>query len=145
MTIEQGTTKNIDVITLQRDLLQDQQQTGFIILSDDELNEEEGSFDNVSGLLQATKDVFLNAAAFDFSATFYRPRGIDSEYGKLLINGIEMNKLYNGRPQWSNWGGLNDVQRNQVFSVGLAPSEVSFGEIAGTTNIIMRASEYTKG
>ena len=145
VTIEQGTTKNIDVITLQRDLLQDQQQTGFIILADDELNEEEGSFDNVSGLLQATKDVFLNAAAFDFSSTFYRPRGLDSEYGKLLINGIEMNKLYNGRPQWSNWGGLNDVQRNQVFSVGLAPSEVSFGGIAGTTNIIMRASEYTKG
>lgn len=145
VTVEEGITKNLDFITLPRDLMEDQQQTGFIVLADDELNEEEGSFDNVSGLLQATKDVFLNAAAFDFSSTFYRPRGFDSEYGKLLINGIEMNKLYNGRPQWSNWGGLNDVQRNQVFSMGMAPSEVSFGGIAGTTNIIMRASEYTKG
>ncbi|MFO8146089.1 MAG: TonB-dependent receptor, partial [Gillisia sp.] len=51
----------------------------------------------------------------------------------------------NGRPQWGNWGGLNDVQRNQVFSMGLTSSDVSFGGIAGTTNIIMRASAFSKG
>ncbi|WP_424492573.1 TonB-dependent receptor [Salinimicrobium sp. GXAS 041] len=145
VVIEEVAVKELGVVLLRPDLLQDQQQASFISLADDELDEEEGGFDNVSGLLQATRDVFLNAAAYDFSASFFRPRGFDSEHGKVLINGIEMNKLYNGRPQWSNWGGLNDVQRNQVFSMGLSPSEVSFGGLAGTTNIIMRASEYTKG
>src|SRR5690606_7201566 len=61
------------------------------------------------------------------------------------INGIEMNKIFNARPLWSNWGGLNDVQRNQVFSMGLVPSEVGFGGLAGSTNIVMRASKYGKG
>ena len=145
VTIEEGMVKDLGLLLLQPDLLQDQQRSGIISLTDQELDEEEGGFDNVSGLLQATKDAFLNAAAFDFSQTFFRPRGLNSEDGIILINGIEMNKLYNGRPLWSNWGGLNDVQRNQVFSMGLEPSGVSFGGLAGTTNIIMRASEYSQG
>lgn len=145
VTAEKGKTRSLGIVTLQPQILPDQQPMATISLSDHELDEEEGGFDNISGLLQATKDVFLNAAAFDFSPTFFRPRGFDSDNGKLLINGIEMNKLFNGRPQWSDWGGLNDVQRNQVFSMGLEASEVSFGGLAGTTNIIMRASEYAPG
>src|SRR5690606_22756085 len=101
--------------------------------------------DNIAGLLQASRDVFLNAAAFDFSQTFFRPRGLESERGKVYVNGVEMNKLFNGRPQWSNWGGLNDVQRNQVFSMGMIPMDVGFGGLAGSTNIIMRASKYSGG
>ncbi|HET8753508.1 MAG TPA: carboxypeptidase-like regulatory domain-containing protein, partial [Salinimicrobium sp.] len=145
VTIQNGATRSLGTINLQPQILPDQQQLSTISLADHELDEEEGGFDNISGLLQSTKDVFLNAAAFDFSPTFFRPRGLDSDNGKLLINGIEMNKLFNGRPQWSNWGGLNDVQRNQVFSMGLDASEVSFGGLAGTTNILMRASEYAPG
>ncbi|HEY9184854.1 MAG TPA: carboxypeptidase-like regulatory domain-containing protein, partial [Salegentibacter sp.] len=143
--IEPGVEKDLDLIPFQPDLLQEQLQISTISLSADELNEDEASVDNISGLLQASRDVFLNAAAFDFSQTFFRPRGYDSAHGKVLINGIEMNKIFTGRPQWSNWGGLNDVQRNQVFSMGLSPSEVSFGGLAGSTNIIMRASRYSRG
>ncbi len=93
----------------------------------------------------ASRDIFLSAASFDFSATFFSPRGLDNEYGKVLINGLEMNKLFNGRPQWSNWGGLNDVTRFQEFSMGSTPSEFTFGSLAGTTNISMRASQMRKG
>ncbi len=118
---------------------------GVVLLSEDDLNDDEGGADNTAGLLQSSRDVFLNTAAFEFSATFFRPRGFNSENGKLLINGIEMNKIQNGRPQWSDWGGLNDAQRNQVFSNGLAPSEYTFGGVGGSNNIIMRASEYREG
>jgi hypothetical protein len=40
---------------------------------------------------------------------------------------------------------LNDVQRNQVFSMGMLPAEVGFGGLGGSTNIIMRASKYQGG
>ena len=116
-----------------------------ISLSDAELLSEEADFDNISGILQSVRDPYLTAAAFDFSQTFYRVRGLGAEQAKLLINGVEMNKFYDGRPQWSNWGGLNDVQRNQVFSIGISPNEVAFGNLGGTTNIIMRASKYQQG
>lgn len=142
--VEVEKTKKLGFIGLEPSL-QSEQNMGVISLADNELSQVNGSFDNISGLLRATKDVFLNAAAFDFSPTFFRPRGLNSNHGKVLINGIEMNKLYNGRPQWSNWGGLNDVQRNRVFSMGMAPSSVSFGGLAGTTNIVMRAAKYTEG
>ncbi|NGX82935.1 TonB-dependent receptor [Aequorivita sp. KMM 9714] len=132
-------------ILLEVDLDALESEIGVISLSDDQLDEDEGTSDNISGLLQASKDVFLNAASYDFSTTFFRPRGYSSEHGKLLINGLEMNKIYNGRPQWSNWGGLNDVQRNQMFSMGISANEYTFGHLAGTTNIIMRASQYSKG
>ncbi len=132
-------------ILLDIDLQEIEAQIGIIGLSDDQLDEDESTSYNVAGLLQASRDVFLNAASYDFSTTFFRPRGYDSEDGKVLINGLEMNKLYNGRPQWSNWGGLNDAQRNQMFSIGISGNEYTFGDLAGTTNIIMRASQYRQG
>ncbi|CAM1334517.1 carboxypeptidase-like regulatory domain-containing protein [Tenacibaculum aestuariivivum] len=118
------------------------EDTGIIILTDDELNDDTSTSDNISGLLQATKDTYLRAAAFEWSSSFYKIKGLGSENAKVLINGIEMNKLYNGSPQWSNWGGLNDVLRNQNFTNGLLPSTYTFGGVLGTTNMNTRASEY---
>jgi len=143
--IQKGKTINIDPILLELDLSKVEARIGLISLSDNELNQEEGMAFTISGLLQASNDVFLNAAAYDFSATFFRPRGLDNAYGAVLINGIIMNKQFNGRPNWGNWGGLNDVQRNREFSMGLSANDYSFGDIAGTTNIIMRASKYRQG
>ncbi len=116
-----------------------------ITLSDDELNDDTSGADNISGLLSSSRDVFQRTAAFEFSASFFRLRGLDSDNGSVLINGIEMNKLYNGRPQWSNWGGLNDVVRNQELTTGLTPSVYNFGGVLGTTNINTRASTYRQG
>jgi hypothetical protein len=99
-------------------------------------------FDNAdletaSGLLQATRDVFLSRAAFDFSQVYFKVRGYDSNEGRVLINGIPMNRIWDGRPQWNNWGGLNDVTRNQELNYGLSPSENSFGGLLGNTFIDM--------
>ncbi|MUP45258.1 TonB-dependent receptor [Gramella sp. BOM4] len=138
-------SKELGVIYLQPDPAFEMRQQNIISLTEAELLEAVSELDNISGILQSSRDVFLNAASFDFSQTFFRPRGLGAEYGKLLINGIEMNKYSDGRPQWSNWGGLNDVQRNQVFSNGISPNDYQFGGLGGTTNIIMRASKYQKG
>ncbi len=145
VTIQAGENNELATILMAVDLVSVESQIGVISLSDDQLDGDDGTAYNVSGLLQASKDVFLNAASYDFSATFFRPRGYDAQNGKVLINGLEMNKMYDGRPQWSNWGGLNDVQRNQMFSMGMSANEYTFGDLAGTTNIIMRASQYRKG
>ena len=123
----------------------DNEDLSTITLTDDELNDDSNAADNISGLLQSSKDIYLRSAAFEFSSSFFKIKGLDSENASLLINGIEMNKIYSGRPQWSNWGGLNDVTREQEFSAGLAPSNYTFGGILGTTNINVRASEAKPG
>ena len=135
-------------IILQTDLSANDNITSnlqLIILSDDELNEDDQAAGNISGLLQSTQDVFLRTAAFEFSSSFFRVRGLDSELGAVQINGIPMNKLFNGRPQWSNWGGLNDMLRNQELSLGSQSSDYNFGGLIGSTNISTRASEYRVG
>jgi hypothetical protein len=145
IVVNEGQTVDISGMTLDYDS-SDKTDLFIISISDDNLNsEDDGLTDNISGLLQASRDQFLNAAAFDFSATFFRPRGLDNANGKVLINGIEMNKQFTGRPQWGNWGGLNDVQRNQEFTMGMSANDYSFGDLAGTNNIVMRASRYREG
>ena len=116
-----------------------------ISLSDDELNDDTSASDNISGLLNSSMDVFYRTAAYEFSSSFFKVRGLDSDNAIVQINGIKMNKLYNGRPQWSNWGGLNDVLRNQELSNGSIPLKYNFGGILGSNNINIRASEYGQG
>ena len=139
-----GMTVDLGTILLYEDL-SEEEDLSTVTLTDDELNDDTSAADNISGLLQASQDIYLRTAAFEFSSSFFRIRGLDSENGKVLINGIEMNKLYNGRPQWSNWGGLNDVLRNQEFSNGLRASDYTFGGILGSTNINVRPSEQRTG
>ena len=119
---------------------------GFISLSEEDLHEDDNGETNIiSGLLVSSKDVFLKTVAYEFSPTFFKPRNLGSEYSKVLLNGVSMNKIYNGRPQWSNWGGLNDVLRNQEFTLNTAASNFTFGGISGSTNINTQSSIYRKG
>ena len=144
IVINEGETINITDMIMDIDV-SDSIDMSVITLSDDELNDDAGGADNISGMLQSSQDVFQRTAAFEFSSSFFRIRGLDSENSTMLINGIEMNKMYDGRPQWSNWGGLNDVLRNQELSSGWAPSEYTFGGALGSTNINVRASSYREG
>lgn len=143
IVIKEGETLRLSDLIIQLD---DSDNDLFTItLTDDELNEDTTGADNISGLLSASQDIFQRAAAFEFSSSFFRVRGLNSENGNVLMNGIEMNKISDGRPQWSNWGGLNDVLRGQELSMGLAPSSYNFGGLLGSTNINLRASSYRSG
>jgi len=141
--IEEGKVVDLSTIILNQDLGEADDFT--ISLSEDELDSDESVASNTSGILQSSKDAFARAAAFDFSGTFFRVRGLDSENGTMLLNGIKMNKVFNGRPQWSDWGGINDVMRNQDFVNGSKANDYTFGGVGGTTNVNMRASRYRKG
>lgn len=143
--IEAGKELDLGVLKLYP-IFKDEIDASIISLSEDELSEDEkGGSENVSGILQSSRDVFLRTAAFNFGQARFRVRGYDSANGDVLMNGIKMNKINDGRPQWSNWGGLNDATRNQEFTNGLAASDRTFGGILGSTNINTRATNYRAG
>jgi hypothetical protein len=127
------------------DIYSDEIPAALITLLDSDLSDDNSSSEMTSGLLQSSKDAFMQAAAFNWGQARFRVRGLDSENGTMMLNGIVMNKIYDGRPQWNNWGGLNNVLRNQEFSVGTAPSNYSFGGVLGTQQIFTKASMYRKG
>ena len=140
----EGNPIELGSILLKRDITLEQTDN-LITLTDADLSDDAGTIENATGLLQATRDVFLTRAAFDFGQAFFRVRGYDSQNGQVLINGMPMNKFLDGRPQWNNWGGLNDVVRNQEFTNGLEANDYTFGGILGNTNINTRPSRLRQG
>ena len=122
-----------------------EQQASLITITENDLGDDNSGSESTAGLLQASRDVFQQSAAFNWGQARFRIRGLDNEYGSTMINGITMNKIYDGRPQWSNWGGLNDATRNQEFTMGSAPADNTFGGILGTQVINTRASTYRPG
>lgn len=139
-----GKVLDLGVIVFEVDQTEEQ-QLSLITITENDLGDDNSGSESTSGLLQASRDAFQQTAAFNWGQARFRIRGLDNEYSTTMINGISMNKIYDGRPQWSNWGGLNDATRNQEFTSGSAPSDYTFGGILGTQEINTRASLYRKG
>ncbi|UPZ16908.1 TonB-dependent receptor [Flavobacterium humidisoli] len=139
-----GQDINLGILQLE-DTYSDEVPGALITLSENDFSDDNSSSEMTSGLLQSSRDAFMQASAFNWGQARFRIRGLDSENAITMLNGIPMNKIYDGRPQWSNWGGLNNVLRNQEFSVGTAASNYTFGGVLGTQQIFTRASLYRKG
>ena len=115
-----------------------------VIFLDSDFDESSSSVNDASTLLNASRDVFNNIAAYNFGSLRYRVRGNDSKYSEVMINGIPMNDPETGRPVYANWGGLNDAFRNAVMAEGLGKTYAGFGRLGGLTAYSTRASEYRK-
>ncbi|MBL0736090.1 carboxypeptidase-like regulatory domain-containing protein [Flavobacterium sp. GN10] len=139
-----GQNINLGILQLE-DTYSDEVPAALITLSDNDFSDDNSSSEMTSGLLQSSRDAFMQASAFNWGQARFRIRGLDSENGTMMLNGMAMNKIYDGRPQWGNWGGLNNLLRNQEFSVGTAASNYTFGGVLGTQQIFTRASLYRKG
>ncbi len=137
-------TLDVGMMFLEEDITSEQ-QLSLVTITENDLGDDNSGSESTAGLLQSSRDAYQQAAAFNWGQARFRMRGLDNEYGVTMINGISMNKIYDGRPQWSNWGGLNDATRNQEFTLGSAPSDYTFGGILGTQEINTRASLYRKG
>ncbi|MBC7606766.1 MAG: carboxypeptidase-like regulatory domain-containing protein [Burkholderiales bacterium] len=139
-----GKILDLGIVVFDEDITQEQQNS-LTVISDSDLGDEGNSSESTTSLLQSSRDVFLQAAAYNFGQARFSVRGIDNEYSNVMINGVSMNRVADGRPQYGDWGGLNDATRNQEFTNGSAPSDYVFGGIAGTQEINTRASLYRPG
>lgn len=114
-----------------------------VTLTEDEF--EQGSeSQNVSGVLAASRDAFISAAAFTFGPMRFRIRGYDAGFTEVLFNGVPVNDLEDGFVSWNDWGGLNDVTRYRETDLGLAVAPYAFGGVGGASNFDTRASLQRK-
>jgi uncharacterized alpha/beta hydrolase family protein len=90
---------------------------------------------NISGVLTASRDPYLAAAAFTFGPLRYQLRGYSRDQLEVYMNGLPMNDLEMGSAFFGQWGGLNDVFRNQSVVFGLQPGEEGFGGLTGSSGI----------
>lgn len=111
----------------------------------DALEDENAENQDVSGLLQSSRDIFNSTAGFNFGVARYRIRGYDSENFVVTMNGVTLNNPETGRAIWALWGGLNDITRYQETKNGISSSPLTFGGIGGSSNINARPTSVRKG
>jgi hypothetical protein len=114
--------------------------------SGSELNgSEEAQSQNVSGLLQSSRDVYARTAGFNFSAARFRLRGYSSENTQISLGALPGNDPESGWAIWGYWGGLNDITRYPEVNTGVKSSVHQFGGVGGSSYIDLRASSQRTG
>ncbi len=117
-------------------------------------NEEAGTEDesantssgqNVSSVLNASRDAFLSAATFGWGQYFFRIRGYENDHNTLFMNGVPLNDLEEGGVFYNAWSGLNDVFRGRNVTLGLQPGDCFFGGNGLNTSLDASASNQRKG
>jgi len=111
-------------------------------LNESDDNSDDGS--DIYGLLSSSRDPFLNAVRYGVGGRRFRIRGMDSENRIDYLNGMPINKMHDGRTDFYDFGGLNDVLRRQDNDFGLSPGIFSFGSTLGSWSIDTRASSQRK-
>ncbi len=124
---------------LEKTVISQSEVSASAVESEDDIKEQ-----YIGGLLHSANDIFVSTAGYTLSAGYFRPRGYDNEYSEVSIGGLSMNDPETGRPNYSDWGGLNDATRFKESVYGLSPSRFAFGSLAGTTDLDVRASHQRK-
>lgn len=116
-----------------------------VLISGSNLMDSETQSQNVSGLLQSSRDVYARTAGFNFSAARFRFRGYSSENTQISLGGMPGNDRESGWAIWGYWGGLNDITRYPESTTGIASSSRQFGGIGGSSYIDLKASTKRAG
>ncbi len=116
-----------------------------IVLTESQLEDEEGNTQAVGLLTGANDNPFYQAASYDFSLMRFRMRGYNSEYTSTSINGINFNDAVRGRFNYSMMGGLNQAFKSKSVGIGLDATSFAFGQVGGATNISTYAKDYAPG
>ena len=96
-------------------------------------------------ILKSTPSVYVTKTGGGFGDSRINVRGFDQTNIAVMINGIPVNDMENGRVYWSNWAGLSDVTSNLQVQRGLGASKLAVPSVGGSINIITNAADFEKG
>ncbi|WP_439129693.1 TonB-dependent receptor [Polaribacter sp.] len=96
-------------------------------------------------ILKSTPGVYATKAGGGYGDGRINLRGFNSENVAVMINGVPVNDMENGRVYWSNWAGLGDVTSAMQVQRGLGASKVAVPSIGGTINILTNTSDVEEG
>jgi iron complex outermembrane recepter protein len=92
-------------------------------------------------ILKLTPSVYATKDGGGYGDSRINLRGFDSDNIGVLINGVPVNDMENGRVYWSNWAGLSDVTSTMQVQRGLGASRLAISSVGGTINIITRSTD----
>ena len=116
-----------------------------VVITESQLEDEEGNTQAVATLSGANDNPFYQAASYNFSTMRFRIRGYNSEYTQQYINGVNFNDAARGRFNFSMLGGLNQAFKSKAIGNGLDVTSYAFGDVGGANNISTFAKDYAPG
>ena len=96
-------------------------------------------------ILRSTPSVYATKSGGGFGDARINIRGFNQENVAVLINGVPVNDMENGRVYWSNWAGLSDVTSAMQVQRGLGSSKLAISSVGGTINVITKTSQQREG
>ena len=96
-------------------------------------------------VLKNTPGVHANSNGGSWGDSEIWMRGFDNTNIAMMINGVPMNGMENGKVYWSNWQGLADVTSVMQTQRGLGASKMSAPSVGGTINIVTKGLDAKRG
>lgn len=96
-------------------------------------------------LIKTTPSIYVTKGGGGFGDSRINMRGFDSNNLGVLINGVPINDMENGKVYWSNWAGLNDVTSFIQVQRGLGASRLGISSVGGTMNMVTKSTDAKKG
>ena len=96
-------------------------------------------------ILNTTPSVYASKGSGGFGDSRITVRGFGQENIAVMINGMPVNDMENGRVFWSNWAGLSDVASSMQVQRGLGSSRLAISSVGGTINIVTKSSQRKEG
>ena len=96
-------------------------------------------------VLKSTPGVYATKSGGGFGDGRINLRGFSSENVAVMINGVPVNDMENGRVFWSNWAGLGDVTSSMQVQRGLGAARVAVPSVGGTINILTKTTDVEAG
>lgn len=92
-------------------------------------------------ILNSTPSVYATKGGGGFGDSRINIRGFAQENIAVMINGMPVNDMENGKVYWSNWAGLSDVTSAMQVQRGLGASKLAIASVGGTINVVSRAAD----
>lgn len=96
-------------------------------------------------LLESTPSVYVTNDGGGYGDSKLNIRGFSQENISVMINGVPVNDMENGRVFWSNWSGIREIASNVQVQRGLGASKLSIAAVGGNVNIVTKATEMRPG
>jgi iron complex outermembrane receptor protein len=130
------TTNELAEIEVVADIaIQRETPVAFSNVDSKKIQEELGARD-LPLILNSTPGVYATSQGGGDGDARVSIRGFNAQNVLVLLDGIPMNDMVNGRVFWSNWFGLDNLTRGVQVQRGLGATKLAIPAIGGTMNIL---------
>lgn len=95
-------------------------------------------------LLNVTPGTYVSQRQGTDGQAEVRIRGFSQQNVLVLVDGVPMNDMHNGRVYWSNWQGLGVNTRLMQVQRGLGASKLAIPSVGGSINVITQGIDMDR-